>query len=105
MARTLVWSPEAIEDVEAIAAYIERDSLWYAKAVVSKLVETAESIPEYPQLGRIVPELGDASIRERLVHRYRLIYRLEQNGVVVAAVIHGRQDFQTEWRGRGKPEI
>jgi plasmid stabilization system protein ParE len=34
-----------------------------------------------------------------------LIYRLEQNGVVVAAVIHGRQDFQTEWRGRGKPEI
>jgi plasmid stabilization system protein ParE len=56
VARALVWSPEAIEDVEAIAAYIERDSPWYAKAVVSKLVETAESIPEYPQLGRIVPE-------------------------------------------------
>ena len=36
MARLLVWSPEAIEDLEAIAAYIERDSAWYAKAVVSK---------------------------------------------------------------------
>ena len=99
MARVLVWSPEAIEDVEAIAAYIERDSPWYAKAVVSKLVETAESIPEYPQLGRIVPELGDANIRERLVHSYRLIYRLEQTRVLLAAVIHGRQDFQTEWHG------
>jgi toxin ParE1/3/4 len=99
VARTLVWSPEAIEDVEAIAAYIERDSAWYAKAVVSKLIETAESIPEYPQLGRIVPELGDANIRERLVHTYRLIYRLEQNRVVVAAVIHGRQNFEAEWRG------
>ena len=105
MARTLVWSPEAIEDVEAIAAYIERDSSWYAKAVVSKLVETAESIPEYPQLGRVVPELGDSNIRERLVHRYRLIYRLEESRVVVAAVIHGRQDFQSEWRSHGKPAI
>ena len=105
MARTLVWSPEAIEDVEAIAAYIERDSSWYAKAVVSKLVETAESIPEYPQIGRVVPELGDSNIRERLVHRYRLIYRLEESRVVVAAVIHGRQDFHSEWRSHGKPAI
>jgi toxin ParE1/3/4 len=73
VARALVWSPEAIEDIEAIAAYIERDSPWYAKAVVSKLIETAESISEYPQLGRMAPELGEPNIRERLVHRYRLI--------------------------------
>ena len=105
MARALVWSPEAIEDIEAIAAYIERDSPWYARAVVSKLIETAESIPEYLQLGRTVPELGEPSIRERLVHKYRLIYRLEENCAVVAAVIHGRQDFPTEWRSHGKPEI
>lgn len=93
MARALVWSPEAIEDIEAIAAYIERDSPWYAKAVASKLVETAESIPEYPELGRIVPELGDPAIRERLVHRYRVVYRLDDQHVLIAAVIHGRQDF------------
>ena len=30
MARVLVSSPEAIEDIEAIATYIERDSPWYA---------------------------------------------------------------------------
>jgi toxin ParE1/3/4 len=105
VARALVWSPDAIEDIEAIAAYIERDSPWYAKAVVSKLIETAEAIPEYPQLGRIVPELGDPNIRECLVHRYRLIYRLEENRAVIAAVIHGRQDFRTEWHGHGKSEI
>ena len=74
MAGALVWSPEAIEDIEAIAAYIERDSPWYAKAVVSQLMETAESILQYPQLGRTVPELGDPNLRERLVHRYRLIF-------------------------------
>jgi plasmid stabilization system protein ParE len=90
----LVWSPEAIEDIEAIAAYIERDSPWYAKAVASKIVEVAESIPEYPLLGRVVPEIGEPAVRERLVHRYRIIYRIDKGRVLVAAVIHGRQDFE-----------
>ena len=93
MARVLVWSPEAVEDIDAIAAYIERDSPWYARAVASKIVETAESIPEYPELGRMVPEIDDPAIRERLVHRYRVIYRLDEARVLIVAVIHGRQDF------------
>ena len=93
MARTLVWSPEAIEDAEAIAAYIDRDSPWYAKAVVSKIVETVEAIPDFPEMGRAVPELGDAAIRERFAHRYRVIYRLDAERILIVAVIHGRQDF------------
>src|SRR3972149_2232018 len=93
MARVLVWSPEAVEDIDAIAVYIERDSPWYARAVASKIVETAESIPEYPELGRMVPEIDDPAIRERLVHRYRLVYRLDEARVLIVAVIHGRQDF------------
>ena len=57
-------------------------------------METAHAIPEYPELGRAVPEIGDPSIRERLIHRYRLIYRVESKRIVVAAVILGRQDFE-----------
>ena len=60
---------------------------------MTNIVETVESIPQYPELGRIVPELEDAAIRERLVHRYRLIYTLSDTHVLIAAVIHGRQDF------------
>jgi toxin ParE1/3/4 len=93
MALTLAWSPEAIEDIEAIAAYIERDSPWYAKTVVTNLVEIAEAIPEFPELGRIVPEIGDPLVRERFVHRYRMIYKIDGRRVLIAAVIHGRQDF------------
>src|SRR5438105_5362420 len=89
MARVLVWSPEAIEDVESIASYIERDSLWYAKAVASKIVEVAESIPDFPDLGRIVPEIGNVAIRERFVYSYRIIYRVDDERILVAAVIHG----------------
>ena len=94
MARQLVWSPEAVEDIEAIASYIERDSPWYAKAVVSRIVATAESTPEYPELGKMVPEVGDAAIRERLVYSYRVIYRVETERVLMVGVIHGRRLLQ-----------
>jgi len=89
MARGLAWSPEAIEDIESIASYIERDSAWYARAVASKIVETAEAIPQFPELGRIVPEVGDPAVRERFAYSYRIIYRLEPERVLIAAVIHG----------------
>lgn len=42
MAFKLEWSEEALEDVESIATYIEKDSPTYAKAVVSKFFEKAE---------------------------------------------------------------
>ena len=61
MARRLVWSPEAVEDLESIASYISRDSVHYARAVVSRIVATTESIPENPNLGREVPELQEAA--------------------------------------------
>ena len=54
----------------------------------------AETIPEYPESGRIVPEIGDAAIRERFVYSYRIIYRIEVGRVLVAAVIHGSRLLQ-----------
>ena len=94
MALRLGWSPEATEDIEAIASYIARDSPWYARAVAAKIVETAETIPDFPKIGRIVPEIGNPSIRERFVYSYRIIYRIEAEKILVAAVIHGSRLLQ-----------
>ena len=76
MARQLRWSPEAVEDVEAIAFYIERDSSYYARAVVSRIVSLTDSIPDHPELGRVVPEIQNPDYRERFIHKYRVIYRI-----------------------------
>ncbi len=89
MARELVWSPEALEDIESIASYIERDSLWYAKIVATQIVEIAESIPDNPHLGRAVPELLQSTIRERFAYSYRIVYRVDDDAILVVAVIHG----------------
>ena len=76
MAFVIDWSPEAVEDLEAIADYIARDSRFYAQSVVRKMLEMAESLADFPEMGRIVPELGDKNIRERFVYSYRLIYQI-----------------------------
>jgi toxin ParE1/3/4 len=89
MARELTWSPEALEDVESIASYIERDSPWYAKIVATQIVDVAESIPDNLYLGRIVPELADRNIRERFVYSYRIVYRIDDQQILIVAVIHG----------------
>jgi len=91
MDKRIDWSPEAIEDLYAIAEYISRDSEFYARAVVSKILSVSRNISEFPMVGRVVPELEDETIRERFVYSYRLVYRLMQDGILIVAVIHGKR--------------
>jgi len=56
--QVVIWSPEALEDVDDIAGYIARDSVFYAAAVVEKMLATALGLNQFPQSGRIVPELN-----------------------------------------------
>ena len=89
--QVVVWSPEVLDDVDDIAGYIARDSVFYAAAVVEKMLAAASGLGQFPQSGRIVPELNQPDIRERFVYSYRLIYRIEPARMLVTAVIHGRR--------------
>jgi toxin ParE1/3/4 len=100
VALELGWSPEALEDIEQIAEYIERDSGWYAQAVVSRIVEVAESAASFPLRGRVVPELRNESVRELFVYSYRVIYRAEES-VLILAVVHGRRLLEPALEQRG----
>ena len=91
MARELVYSHEALEDMESIADFIEKDSPIYAKAVVSKFFERADILLEFPKIGRVVPELKREDIRELFVYSYRLIYRLEGELITVVSIVHGKR--------------
>ena len=91
MAFKLEWSEEALEDIESIATYIEKDSPIYAKSVVSKFFEKAEILKDFRELGRTVPELNDESIREIFVYSYRLIYKTHKDSILFVAVIHGKR--------------
>ena len=91
MAFSVKWSEEALEDIESIATYIEKDSLTYAKSVVSKFFEKAEIIQQFPESGRIVPEFDDVNVREIFVYSYRLIYKIDEQAILFVAVVHGKR--------------
>ena len=89
MAREVVWTDPAWEDLEAAAEYITRDSEAYAAAFVEEMKAAATSLSEMAECGQIVPEIGNASIRELLVRPYRLVYQLTDRQVRILAIIHG----------------
>ena len=97
MARKVIWSFEATADLEAIADYIARDSSFYAASFVIEVREASRSLNEFSERGRIVPELGEPTIRELLIREYRLIYSIEQSRVVILALVHGARDLKALW--------
>jgi toxin ParE1/3/4 len=91
MAIRVVWSRRALADLEAIAEYIAADSPAYANAVVREVVLLTHKLHQFPRSGRKVPEFDDDKIRELLAYSYRVIYRVEETEVLIAAVVHGKR--------------
>ena len=49
-----------------------------------------------PSTGRNIPELNDGAIRELPLYSYRIIYEIKTSQIELLAVIHKRQDLQSE---------
>jgi toxin ParE1/3/4 len=96
MAHRVVWSSRALADVEAIASYIASDSPFYAGSVVRRIVALTRTLEKFPLAGRKVPEFEDENLREVIAYSYRIIYRVEAAEVIVAAVIHGKRNLESE---------
>ncbi|MGI9173736.1 MAG: type II toxin-antitoxin system RelE/ParE family toxin [Rhodothermales bacterium] len=97
----VVWTLEALDDVEAVGAFHERTSPSYAASLVERLYEAVAVLEEYPRFGRKVPEIDHDVVRELIVERYRMVYQLMRDRVEIVAVLHSRQDLVRKFRERG----
>ena len=80
------WTPQAARNLEDIKSFISSDSPAYALAVVSRLYNSALQLGEYPELGRVVHELGRSDVRELVRPPYRIVYRRLPDRVEVLLV-------------------
>jgi addiction module RelE/StbE family toxin len=90
----IVWAPQAIEDVEAIRAYVARDSPHYADLVVERLVSAVARLEANLLSGRVVPEVGDETLREVIRGNYRIVYRVRPELVEIVTVFHAGRLFR-----------
>lgn len=94
------WTGTAQAQLDAIYAYIARNSPEYAKRMVDRLTQRSQQIAAYPLSGRTVPEYQMGQIREVIEGPYRIIYHIKPGQIDVIAVLHATRDVL---RGEQKP--
>jgi toxin ParE1/3/4 len=87
------WTESAVKDLENIKDYILKDSEYYATDFIGKIFESVEKLPFFPQIGRIVPEFNDGSIREIIFYNYRIIYKINLDQLMILGIIHASRDI------------
>jgi toxin ParE1/3/4 len=85
----ILWSPEAIEDLTSLRAYIAEDDPAAARGVVLHIMHNIEQLlPNNPQMGRPGRVPGT---RELVIPKTPFIvpYRLQRNVIQILRVYHG----------------
>ena len=89
MAREVVWTEPAWQDMEGATEFISRGSESYAAAFVQEIKEAVASLSQFAERGRVVPEFADESVRELMVRPYRIVYEVSDERVFILALVHG----------------
>ena len=87
---------QAALDLQEITEYIARDSIDNAIRFVDELLEICRSIPDFPERGRIVPEVGQSQIREIIHKNYRLVYVVRKDKVFILQVFNAARLFRLQ---------
>lgn len=90
----ITWSPAALDDVDAIAEFISRDSRDRAALFIDRLIASVDRLERYPYTGRVIPEIGSNESREIIYGAYRIMYRVKNDEVWINGVIHGARDWK-----------
>jgi plasmid stabilization system protein ParE len=102
MARRVRWTAAALRDLRSAADYVARDSPRYASFLSRQARDSARSLAELSERGRIVPEFEDPQVRELILHSYRLIYYVADDMIHVMGLIHGARDLRSLWEREGR---
>lgn len=84
----IVWTDQAIKDLNDIGEYIAHDSERYAREVVQSLFESVLFLKSQPKAGRIVPEYRLIHLRELIRGNYRIVYRIVDKFRIDILTVH-----------------
>jgi len=86
------WTSPAVQDLEEITLYIERDSESAAQAVAKTLFDAANSLDLMPSRGRLGRIPGT---RELVVpgFSYIIVYRVTSEAVHIVHIYHGARNW------------
>ena len=86
---TVFWTNAALDPLLALRDFLSTTSTAYAERTVDRLLRRGDQIADVPRSGRMVPEYGQADVREVVERPYRILYRIGPERIEVLAVLHG----------------
>lgn len=95
MEMTVLWSDSAISDLQVIHDYyLTTASLKVARKIVDAIVDKTFYLSDNPRIGQIEELLKHkkAEIRYLVEKPYKIVYLIEEQIVLIAAVFDCRQD-------------
>jgi len=87
---------QAALDLQEITEYIARNSIENAIRFADELLEVCRSIKDFPERGRIVPEVGHPQIREIIHKNYRLVYTVRKGKIFILQVFSAARLFRMQ---------
>ena len=87
----IIWSPLSVDRASEITDYIARDKPSAAEKWIEGVFSRVEQLKTSPEIGRIVPEIGNNQFRELIYGNYRIIYRVEKKQISILTIRHGMQ--------------
>lgn len=83
----ITFSESALADLEDIKAYyLEQDVAEIGLDFVVTIFEHTETLIDHPDIGRVVPEFGEAHIRELIHPPFRIVYLRGLNSAQVIRI-------------------
>ncbi len=90
----IIWAPSALNDIDAIAEFISRDSVDHASLFADRIIETVDVLKKFPFSGRIIPEIGNQNCWEIIYGAYRIMYRIDRHSIWITGIIHGARNWK-----------
>ncbi len=92
----ITWSPLAVEQVQDIATYIALDKPSVAIEWIEKIFNSVNQLIEFPDSGRIVPEIKRKEIRELVLKNHRVIYKVKSKEILILVVKNYHQKLKED---------
>jgi plasmid stabilization system protein ParE len=98
----LRWTDRALARLRETTSYIAADDPAAAVRWVEGLFDAAARLADFPESGRLAPELEDRGVRELVYGAYRVFYRIDAEVVLILTVRHASQLIREDEVGEGR---
>lgn len=82
------WTRQSIEDIHSIREYYIERSPKFTEELTDKIFEKPAVLENFPNMGQIVPEIGNAFIRELIFQNYRVVYQIISESRIDIIAVH-----------------